>query len=75
MGYMLGITLVFKASILSSWFDSKLRIIAFLKGPYTLSRSLLLLRRWFLDNVLNTWIQEHIIDNLVEGFEEVAQKS
>jgi len=71
MGYMLGITLVFKASILSLWFASKLKIIAFLKGLTFLQGLLLLLKRWFLDNVLSTWIQEHIIDNLVEGFKEV----
>ena len=32
MGYMFAVALVFKASILSLWFASKLKIIAFLKG-------------------------------------------
>jgi len=71
MGYMVAVALVFKASILSIWFASKLKIIAFLKGLTLFQGLLLLLKRWFLDNVLSTWIQEHIIDNLVEGFKEV----
>jgi len=71
MGYMVAVALVFKASILSLWFASKLKIIAFLKTLTLLQALLLLIKRWFLDNVLTTWLKEHIIDNLVEGFNEV----
>ncbi|HIP27640.1 MAG TPA: hypothetical protein EYG82_00495 [Sulfurovum sp.] len=71
MGYMVAVALVFKASILSIWFVSKLKIIAFLKGLTLFQGLLLLVKRWFLDNVLSTWIKEHIIDNLVEGMREV----
>ena len=71
MGYMVAVALVFKASILSLWFASKLKIIAFLKGLTLYQGILLLLKRWILDTVLSTWIKEHIIDNLIEGFQEV----
>ncbi len=71
MGYMFAIALIFKASILSLWFASKLKIIAFLKGLTFVQATLLLIKRWFLDNVLTTWIKENIIDHLVEGFREV----
>jgi len=71
MGYMFAIALVFKASILSLWFASKLKIIAFIKGLTFVQATLLLVKRWFLDNVLTTWIKENIINHLVEGFKEV----
>lgn len=71
MGYMIAVSLVFKASILSIWFASKLKIIAFIKGLTLFQGLLLLLKRWFLDNVLTTWIKKHIIDNIVEGLKEV----
>ncbi len=71
MGYMFAVALVFKASILSLWFASKLKIIAFLKTLTLFQGLLLLVKRWFLDNVLTAWVKEHIIDNLLEGFKEV----
>ncbi len=71
MGYMFAVALVFKASILSLWFASKLKIIAFLKGLTLFQALALLFKRWFLDSVVSTWIQKHIIDNLVDGFQEV----
>jgi len=71
MGYMFAIALVFKASILSLWFASKLKFIAFLKGLTLFQGFLLLLKRWFLDNVLTQWFKANIIDHLVEGVKEV----
>jgi len=71
MGYMVAVSLVFKASILSMWFASKLKIIAFIKSLTLFQGIILLLKRWFLDNVLTTWIKEHIIDNILEGLKEV----
>ncbi len=73
MGYMFAIALVFKASILSLWFASKLKIIAFLKGLTFIQATLLLIKRWFLDNVLTKWLKENIIDHLLEGFREVKE--
>lgn len=71
MGYMFAIALVFKASILSLWFASKLKIIAFVKGLTFFQGILLLLKRWFLDNVLTQWVKENIIDHLVDGLNEI----
>ncbi len=47
MGYMFAVALVFKASILSLWFASKLKIIAFIKGLTLFQGLLLLIKRWF----------------------------
>ena len=71
MGYMFAMALVFKTSILSLWFASKLKLIAFIKGLTLFQGILLLIKRWFLDNVLTQWIKTNIIDHLVEGFNEV----
>lgn len=71
MGYMFAIALVFKASILSLWFASKLKIIAFIKGLTFFQGILLLLKRWFLDNVLTQWLKTNVIDHLVDGLKEI----
>jgi len=70
MGYMFAIALVFKASLLSLWFASKLKLIAFVKGLTIFQGLVLLLKRWFLDNVLTQWLKTNIIDHLVDGFKE-----
>ena len=70
---MFAIALVFKASILSLWFASKLKIIAFIKGFTLFQGLLLLLKRWFLDNVLTQWFKENILDHLVEGFVDAKE--
>ena len=73
MGYMFAIALIFKASILSLWFASKLKIIAFLKGLTLFQGLLLLVKRWFLDNVLTQWFKTNIVDHLVEGFKDMKE--
>ena len=70
MGYMFAVALVFKASILSLWFASKLKIIAFLKGLTLFQGLLLLVKRWFLDNVLTQWLKVNVLDHLIDGFKE-----
>ena len=71
MGYMFAIAVVFKASILSLWFASKLKAITFLKGLTFVQATLLLIKRWFVDNVLIQWLKRNIIDHLSSGFTEV----
>ncbi|MDQ7083912.1 MAG: hypothetical protein Q9M36_02835 [Sulfurovum sp.] len=71
MGYMVAVSLVFKASILSLWFASKLKLIAFIKGFTLFQGILLLLKRWFLDNVLMQWLKTHIWMHIIEGVEEL----
>jgi len=70
MGYMFAIALVFKASLLSLWFASKLKLIAFIKGLTVFQGLVLLLKRWFLDNVLTLWFKINIINHLVDGVKE-----
>ena len=67
MGYMVAVALIFKGSILSLWFATKLKMLSFLKGLTLIQGISLLIKRWFLDNVLATWVKEHIIDHLIEG--------
>lgn len=71
MGYMIAVALVFKASILSLWFVAKLKFIALIKGLTLFQGLMLLFKRWFLDNVVNSWIKEHIIDHLLEALNEI----
>lgn len=71
MGYMFAVALLFKASLLSLWFASKLKMIAFLKTLTLFQALLLLLKRWFLDNVLTQWIQTNILNHLTEGLKEI----
>ena len=71
MGYMFAVALVFKASILSLWFASKLKLIAFLKSLTFIQGVSLLIKRWFLDNVLMQWLKKNIIDHIIEGLKEV----
>ena len=71
MGYMFAIALIFKASILSLWFASKLKLIAFIKGLTVFQGLLLLFKRWFLDNVLSQWFKTHVIDHIMDGLKEI----
>jgi len=71
MGYMFAVALVFKASILSLWFASKLKLIAFLKSLTFIQGISLLIKRWFLDNVLIQWLKKNIIDHTTEGLKEI----
>jgi len=73
MGYMFAIALLFKGSLLSLWFASKLKLIAFLKGLTLFQGILLIIKRWLLDNVIAVWIKEYIIDNLKEAFIEIKE--
>ena len=71
MGYMFAIALLFKGSILSLWFASKLKLIAFIKGLTLFQGILLLIKRWLLDNVIAVWIREYIIAHIKEAFIEI----
>jgi len=73
MGYMFGVALLFKSSILSLWFASKLKLIAFIKGLTIFQGLMLLVKRWLLDNVIAVWVKEYIIDNIKEAFIEIKE--
>ena len=73
MGYMIAVVLVFKSSILSLWFLSKLKFLHFLKG-LTLFQGLLLgVKRWFIDNMLSKWLEKHIFRHFKKPFMELFQ--
>ncbi len=73
MGYMVAVVLIFKSSILSLWFLSKLKFLHFLKG-LTLFQGLLLgVKRWFIDNMVSKWLEKHIFRHFKKPFMELFQ--
>jgi len=62
LGYMLAASLAFKGAILSFYSASKLKLIAFFKGLTLLQGSLLLIKRWFLDNVFSRWLRRNVLE-------------
>ena len=67
MGYMVAVALVFKTSIVSMWLAAELHMVSFIAGLTVFQASILLIKRWLLDSVLATWIQTHIIDNVIDA--------
>ncbi len=73
MGYMVAIVLIFKSSLLSLWFISKLKFIHFLKGLTMFQALLLGVKRWFIDNWVSKWLERHIFSHLKKPFRELFQ--
>jgi len=71
-GYMFAIALIFKTALLSFYSASKLKIIIFLKSLTIIQGSLLLIKRWFLDNVFSKWLKRNILDHIKHGFLDMA---
>jgi len=70
MGYMVAVALVFKTSIVSMWLAAEIHFVTFIAGLTVFQASILLIKRWILDSVLATWIQTHIIDNVIDALKE-----
>jgi len=70
MGYMVAVALVFKTSIVSMWLAAELHLVTFIAGLTVFQAGILLVKRWLLDSVLATWIQTHIIDNMIDALKE-----
>ena len=73
MGYLIAIVLIFKTSLLSLWFATKLKFIAFLKGLTLFQGLFLLIKRWLLDNVLMEWLRKHVFSHIKEALEDVKE--
>jgi len=73
MGYMVAVVLVFKSSLLSLWFLSKLKLLHFIKGLTLLQALLLGMKRWLIDNVVSKWLDKHIISHFKKPFRELLQ--
>ncbi len=69
-GYMFAVALVFKTSIISLWLAAKLHFVAFITGLTLFQGMILLIKRWLLDSVLATWVQTHIIENIIDALKE-----
>jgi hypothetical protein len=70
---MVAVALVFKSSILSIWFASKLKIISFLKGLTIIQGLSLALKRWIIDNVITEWLKKHIFSHFIRPFKEIKE--
>jgi len=70
MGYMVAVALVFKTSILSMWLAAQLHFFSFIAGLTIIQGAILLVKRWLLDSVFATWVETHIIDNVIDGLNE-----
>jgi len=73
MGYMIAVVLIFKSSLLSLWFLSKLKILHFLKGLTLFQAFLLGIKRWFIDNMVSKWLEKHILRHFKKPFKELFQ--
>jgi len=73
MGYMMAMVLVFKSSLFSLWFISKLKIITFIKSLTIVQAFMLGVKRWFIDNLLTKWLDKYIIRHLKKPFSEISQ--
>ena len=73
MGYMIAVVLIFKSSLLSLWFLSKLKFLHFLKGLTIFQALLLGIKRWFIDNMVSKWLEKHIIRHFKKPFQELFQ--
>jgi len=73
LAYMVAASLAFKGAILSFYSASKLKLIAFFKGLTLLQGSLLLIKRWFLDNVFSRWLKRNILDHVSHAAVEAKE--
>ncbi len=71
--WLIGIAVIFKTALLSFATASKLKMIAFLKGLTLFQGTLLIIKRWFLDNVFSVWLKEHIFKHLKHAFIEAKE--
>ena len=70
---MIAVVLIFKSSLLSLWFLSKLKFLHFLKGLTIFQALLLGIKRWFIDNMVSKWLEKHIIRHFKKPFQELFQ--
>ena len=70
MGYMVAVALVFKTSIISMWLAAQLHFVAFITGLTVFQAIVLLIKRWLIDSVFATWVQTHIIENVIDALKE-----
>jgi len=73
LAYMMAAALAFKGAILSFYSASKLKLIAFFKGLTLLQGSLLLIKRWFLDNVFSRWLKRNVLDHITHTATEARE--
>jgi len=73
LGYMLAASLLFKSAILSFATASKLKLIAFFKGLTLLQGTLLMVKRWFLDNIFSQWLKRNVLDHISHAMKEALE--
>ncbi|WP_456433780.1 hypothetical protein [Nitratifractor sp.] len=73
MGFFLAAALSLKGALVSFYTASKLKLLAFFKGLTFLQGSLLLAKRWFLDNVFSRWLRRNVLTPLSVAFREAKE--
>ncbi len=71
--WIIGIAVVFKSALLSFATASKLKLIAFFKGLTLFQGTLLIVKRWFLDNVFSVWLRDHVLRHLKHALSEAKE--
>ncbi len=61
----------FKNAFMNLLLASKAKFIAFLKGLTILQAIILLVKRWFLDNIFSIWLKNNVLDPLFKGVKEL----
>lgn len=73
LALMVPIAIVFKTALLSFFTVSKLKIVAFFKSLTLLQTAILLIKRWFLDNIFAKWLHENIVRHLIEPLKSMVK--
>ena len=73
LGFMVAVAILFKSALISFITVSKLKIVAFLKNLTLLQAVILLIKRWFLDNVFAKWLRENIIKYLIVPIKSIIR--
>ncbi len=71
IAYIATIVVIFKSSILSIWFASKLKLLAFVKTLTLFKGISLTIKRWIIDNLLSKWLKKHLFSPLKEASKEL----
>jgi hypothetical protein len=65
------VAVAFKNAFMNLFLASKAKFLAFLKGLTLIQAIILLVKRWFLDNIFSIWLKNNILDPLFKGIKEL----
>ncbi len=68
---LLLVTITFKKALVNLFLASKAKFIIFIKSLTILQAIILLVKRWFLDNVFSIWLKNNILNPIFKGVKEL----